>query len=95
MADVEDVFVFRPIRADLLFLLAPVKVQDVDVGERLHERLTHASMGDTIDVGVVGDECEDARAGALDSPLGEPDELDEVVVQVELLLVQVLLVIFE
>ena len=93
--DVENVFILTAVRRSLLLLGTAVQVEDVDLVEGRHQGFAHAAVSDAVDVAVVGDEADNAVAGLLDTPLGKPDELDEVVVEVQLLLVQVLFIVVE
>ena len=81
LLDVEDIGLSAPVLRLFSALLVPMQVQDVDVVECLHQLLTHPAEGRVVEVGVVGDEGEDAGAAPLDSPLPETYELDVVVLE--------------
>jgi len=91
--DVEDVFVLAAVGSPFLLLGTAMQVEDIDFVEGFEQALAHAAMGDAVEVAVVGDEADDAVAGLVNAPLGEADELDVVVVEVELLLVEVAFVV--
>jgi len=81
LLDVEHVLVLRTVRAALLLLAVAVQIEYVNVIERLHQALTHASEGRIVEITVIGYEREHAISGLLDSPLREPDELHVVIVE--------------
>src|SRR5712692_6121865 len=93
LLNVKDVGVPGAIGTLFLFLTAAVQVKNINVGKTLHKRLAHPSVGNPVDVRVVSDEGEYPRSCLLNSPLPEPNELDEVVIQIELLLVETLFVV--
>jgi dienelactone hydrolase len=72
------------VRRGLLLLKVAVEVQDSNVLERLHKRPPHTAKCRIVEVRVVADVTVDAIAGVVEYPLGQPDELDIVVLQPQL-----------
>ena len=93
--DVEHVVILGAVRRALLLLGRTMQVQHVNLIERLQQALPHPAVRQPVQIYVIRDEPDDARAGPFDAVMGPAQELDEVVVQVELLLVEPALVIVQ
>ena len=81
LLNVEHVLVRPAVRRALPLLAVAVEVEQPDLVECRHQRLTHAAERRVVEVAVVGDEAEHTLAGSLDAPLREADELHVVVVE--------------
>lgn len=79
--DVEDVFVLAAVGGDLLLLGIAVEVDDVDLIEAAHQRLTHPAESRVVEEAVVGHDRDDALSGRIDLHLSKADKLDVVVLQ--------------
>ena len=58
--NVKDIFVFTSIRSNLLFTTIPMKVENENLIEYLHQGQSHLSMCDTVNETIVADIGEDS-----------------------------------
>lgn len=83
LLNVEYIFVFAPVRRDLLLLRVAVQIVDVNLIEAAHQVLAHSAKGWVVQITVVRDEGQDSVIWlhGFKSPLCEANELHIVVLQ--------------
>src|SRR5580704_5405703 len=83
LSDVEDVLILGAVWRLFFFVCVAVKVKNAQMGECVHEALTHPAKGRVIEVAVVADVAEDTSRCSFNNYLRRADELYIIVLQPE------------